>query len=401
MRRVSIVLLTALLAWAVMIPAAPPAHAQLFGDFFDRLFRPGPRFFPRQMLPPGEIDRPVQRVPSEPQVPKVEIQPKDTNARKVLVVGDFLATGLASGLDQAFAAVPQVTIIDKSNGASGLVRIDRFDWTKELPTVLNEVQPDFIVVMLGTNDRQQLGPKGDKQAVRSEGWLATYNERLASFSGTLKTYRKPVFWVGLPPMRSTSSSADMAAFNALYKTQVESIGGKFVDVWNGFADEEGKFVSRAPDVTGQVRTLRSSDGINFTRAGQNKLAFFVEREIRRSGGISGGEALATSSTSESRIEVGTNGRRWLVGPVISLSEPPPGASTTLDGAGKIAGPKKDSPQFKLVIEGANLPFVPGRVDDFRWPAEPAPGADKSAEGEKSPDETAAARATSTQPAVAQ
>jgi hypothetical protein len=349
------------------------------------------------MLPPGDMGRPVQRVPSEPQVPKVEIQEKDANARKVLVIGDFLAGGLAAGLDQQFASVPQVAIIDKSNGASGLVRLDRFDWTKELPAALNEVRPDFIVVMLGTNDRQQLGPKGEKLAVRSEGWITEYNQRLANLSATLRTYGKPVFWVGLPPMRSTAASGDMAAFNALYKTQVESIGGKFVDVWNGFANEEGKFVSRAPDVTGQVRTLRAGDGINFTRAGQNKLAFFVEREIRRSGGISGGEALATSATSESRIEVGTNGRRWLVGPVISLSEPPPGAATALAGSGKLAGPKKDSPQYKLVIEGATLPGVAGRVDDFRWPAgqgaEPAAESDKSAGAEKTnSDETASTTA---------
>jgi len=400
MRRLALVLVTALLAWTAMLPASPPAQAQLFGDFFDRLFRPGPRYFDSR--PPGDIGRPVQRVPSEPQVPKVEIQPKEANARKVVVIGDFLATGLAAGLEQQFASVPQVAVFDKSNGASGLVRLDRFDWTKELPNVLNEVRPDFIVMMLGTNDRQQLGPKGAKLAVRSEGWIAEYNQRLASLSATLKTYGKPVFWVGLPPMRSTLSSADMAAFNVLYKTQVEGIGGKFVDVWNGFANEEGKFVSRAPDVTGQVRTLRAGDGINFTRAGQNKLAFFVEREIRRSGGISGGEALATSATSESRIEVGTNGRRWLVGPVISLSEPPPGAPNALVGSGKAAGPKKDSPQYKLVIEGASLAPVAGRVDDFRWPAgQPAEAAaDKSVEAEKKiPDETAAASAQ--QPAAAQ
>jgi len=368
MRRILFLLTVALLAAGALPASTVPAEAQGLSGFFDRLFRPGPRFFPRDLLPPGEIQqRPARQVPAEPPVPKVEVLPKDPKARKVLVVGDFLASGLAAGLDQVFAETTEIAIVDKSQGASGLVRLDHYDWTKKLPDVLNEVQPDYVVVMIGTNDRQQIGPKGAKAAIRSEAWTAIYNERLANLASTLKLYGRPVFWVGLPPMRSAAASADMAAFNALYKSHAESIGGKFVDVWNGFANEEGKFVSRAPDVAGQVRTLRSGDGINFTRAGQNKLAFFVEREIRRLGGFGTGETLATSTTPGERIEVSPDGRRWLVGPVISLNEPPPGSPTELIGGTKPVLPAKDSPQYRLVVEGASLPVVPGRVDDYRWP----------------------------------
>jgi hypothetical protein len=372
MRRVLILLTIAVLKAAALPASTMPADAQGLSGFFDRLFRPGPRFFPRELLPPGQVGkRPVRQAPAEPPVPKVEVLPKDPKARKVVVIGDFLATGLAAGLDQVFAETPQIAIVDKSEGSSGLVRLDRYDWTKKLPEVLNEVQPDYVVVMIGTNDRQQMGPKGAKAPVRSEAWTAVYNERLANLAATLKLYGRPLFWVGLPPMRSGAASADMAAFNAIYKVHTESIGGKFVDVWNGFANEEGKYVSRAPDVAGQVRLLRSGDGINFTRAGQNKLAFFVEREIRRLGGIGTGEALATSTTPGERIEVSPDGRRWLVGPVISLNEPPPGSPTELIGGTKLTEPAKESPQYKLVVEGASLPAVTGRVDDYRWPGSEA------------------------------
>ena len=60
---------------------------------------------------------------------------------------------------------------------------------------------------------------------------------------------------------------------------VEEKGLSFVDTWNGFADEEGRFVATGPSVSGQVVQLRGSDGINFTRAGQRKLAFFLEQEL--------------------------------------------------------------------------------------------------------------------------
>jgi hypothetical protein len=388
MRRVLVLSMIALLSAAVLPALTVPASAQGLGSFFDRLFRPGPRFFPRDLRPPGQVGkRPVRQAPAEPPVPKVEVLPKDPKARKVVVIGDFLATGLAAGLDQVFAEAPEIAIVDKSQGSSGLVRLDHYDWTKKLPDVLNEVQPDYVVVMIGTNDRQQMGPKGAKAPVRSDAWAAVYNERLANLAATLKLFGRPVFWVGLPPMRSSASSADMAAFNAIYRVHAESIGGKFVDVWNGFANEEGKYVSRAPDVAGQVRLLRSSDGINFTRAGQNKLAFFVEREIRRLGGLGAGEALATSTTPGERIEVSPDGRRWLVGPVISLNEPPPGSPTELIGGTKPTEPAKESPQYKLVVEGASLPAVTGRVDDYRWPTS---GAGDQRSAAESGETTAAA-----------
>ena len=54
---------------------------------------------------------------------------------------------------------------------------------------------------------------------------------------------------------------------------------RFIDVWNGFADEDGQFVSVGPDIGGQPAQLRTGDGLNFTRAGQRKLAFFVQQEL--------------------------------------------------------------------------------------------------------------------------
>src|SRR5262249_58230189 len=55
----------------------------------------------------------------------------------------------------------------------------------------------------------------------------------------------------------------------------------YVDVWDGFVDDEGNFNLRGPDYNGQIRQLRSTDGIYFTKAGALKLGHYVEREIQR------------------------------------------------------------------------------------------------------------------------
>ena len=64
--------------------------------------------------------------------------------------------------------------------------------------------------------------------------------------------------------------------------QAEKAGIVYVDVWDGFVDDAGKFTPQGPDYQGQTRRLRTSDGVHFTKFGARKLALYVEREIERS-----------------------------------------------------------------------------------------------------------------------
>jgi len=57
----------------------------------------------------------------------------------------------------------------------------------------------------------------------------------------------------------------------------DKAGIVYVDVWDGFVDEDGRFAQSGPDFEGQTRRLRAGDGVHFTQAGARKLAHFVER----------------------------------------------------------------------------------------------------------------------------
>jgi uncharacterized protein len=285
-------------------------------------------------------------------------------------VGDFVAGGLAWGLDQTFAEEPKIAVVDKSNNASGLVRDDYYDWNGELPVILNKVKPDVVVVMIGANDRQPIRAGKNRLALHSDGWEKAYVGRITNMADTLKVFGRPFFWVSAPPMRSSSASRDMVYFNGLYKPAVTADGGHYIDIWNGFTNDKGNYTSSGPDVDGQLRSLRTSDGINFTRAGRLKLAFYVEREIRKQTGIGTGSVdLATSASQATQIEIGPDGVKRLVGPVISLSDPLPGASQSL--AGSAANPDATmvagTPQYDLIVKGEVPPTMPGRADDFAWP----------------------------------
>lgn len=339
----------------------------------------------RKNSPPARSSKPRQATT----VPEVEVDAKDPNARKILVVGDFVGDGIAWGLDQALAKEPRIAVIESTKGSSGLIRTDVYDWNKELLGILNAETPDVVVVALGVNDREELRVGEAREAVRSEPWKAAYEQRIDAMADTLKVYGRPFFWVSAPPLRGDEATSDIAYFNGLIEARVVKAGGYFVDVWNGFTNASGQYITTGPDIEGQVKALRTSDGVNFTSVGKQKLAYYVERDIRRHTGIGAGTVDLVASVSQtSTIEIGPDGKKRLVGPVISLSDPVPGSTPTLAGApapvvydpisGRVvdtpaaetsetAEPATETAQYRLVVRGEALPTMPGRVDDFAWP----------------------------------
>ena len=73
----------------------------------------------------------------------------------------------------------------------------------------------------------------------------------------------------------------MSYLDELYRARAEKAGITYVDVWDGFVDDQGRYAQQGPDFQGQTRRLRTDDGVNFTNYGAEKLAHYVEHELRR------------------------------------------------------------------------------------------------------------------------
>ena len=290
---------------------------------------------------------------------------KAPDARIVLVVGDFLGSGLAEGLAAAYAQSPSVTVLDRTNGSSGFVRDDHFDWPGEIGPMIDDSKPAAVVIMLGSNDRQQLRIGTTREEKRTEAWNKEYEARATLFAAAVADKKVPLLWVGMPAFKSASMNSDMLAFNDIYRRVAESASGEFVDVWDGFVDENGAFVSSGPDINGQPVKLRSNDGINFTKAGKRKLAFYLEKPLSKILGdvtapVAGLPAQAAPSLTLDPDAIAKIQRTVPV----SLTDP------ELDGGAELLGltaeprPKARTPAEKLAIEGLAPLASPGRADDF-------------------------------------
>jgi uncharacterized protein len=224
---------------------------------------------------------PVLAQQGTPPVQRSYINPFPNGDRyRVVVLGDSLGDGLWSGLYRAFENDATIEFIQKSRASTGFARTDTFDWNKELAELLKQDTYQIAVVMFGA-EGQPIRSGRDWLKVGSPGWEEIYGQRVEAFIKKLRAANIAVYWVGLPVMRSPGQSADAEAMNNLFREKAFINGAKFIDTWNGFIDEGGRYSPYGPDMTGQVKRLRADDGVHFTMRGYLKLAHFAEKELRR------------------------------------------------------------------------------------------------------------------------
>jgi len=327
----------------------------------------------------------------------------------IVIMGDAMSDWLAYGLEEAFADDPAIGIVRKHRSYSGLVRSKSrrdTDWAEAAREIIATEKPKIIVMMIGTNDHQPIrgtapasppaanpgakpqgSPRTANSAVpetdepapqravsasamgpfefRTDQWEAAYIKRIDATIAALKSGGVPVIWVGLPAQRASGATSDASYLDGLYRDRAEKAGIFYVDVWDGFVDEQGRYVARGPDVEGQIRRLRSADGVYFTEAGARKLAHYAEREI----GFILSRVNPTGPAARNQPALpGNASTRPLVGAVVSLTGPREERSNTLLGGAAAAKPDPADPLAMRVLHKGEALVAPiGRADDFSWP----------------------------------
>jgi len=398
----------------------PQQQAPRGGGFFSS--SPFQQFFPGG-APAQQQQRPVDYSHAPP--PEKRETPAERN---VLVLGDAMADWLGYGLEDAFAEQePDLGVIRRHKTMSGLIRYqpkgDPADWVAAARGILAGEKPDAIVVMLGLGDRMPIHetaeatkPGTDKKGeaktneaksnegktsegktadpddeadsdtpsiaapekaarsasgsyeFRDDRWVELYAKKVEDMIAVLKTKGVPVIWVGLPAVRGPKATSDMLFLDALYRDQAGKAGITYVDVWDGFVDEAGRFMPQGPDFEGQIRRLRSGDGVFFTKAGARKLAHYVEREIVR---VLANRSAPLALPNEPALpdlnaRPGGPAPRPLAGPVVPLVASSIATDELLGGPG-IRPTAVDALAARTLVKGEALAAPAGRADDYAWP----------------------------------
>jgi len=280
MRLVVAIMLSLCVTAPVMLPDAALAQRR---TLFDLLFgndEPQQQQQAPQQQQQQQRSQPRQQAPAQPRAQVTVSEPavdKNEDATRLMVFGDSLAVDLARALQRAYAEDPNMRVIGKGVGSSGFVRDDFYDWNASLEEEIAADSFDLAVIIIGINDRQ---PIGGAEPL-TESWKSAYQERLNRFLGKLRQANKPTVWVGLPPMRARSYSAAINEISSLHRLAAVSNGAEFIDIYERFTDENGNYTDRGPNLDGQTVSMRKSDGIHFSTAGSDKVAFYVQQALKR------------------------------------------------------------------------------------------------------------------------
>lgn len=389
-----------------------PAQAQFF-PFDDRLFGPPPR--QQKPRPPVQQDQTTAPAPKKAEVPP--------NIR-ILVLGDSMADWLALGLEEQLSETPEIGILRKHRAFSGLIRYEQksdSEWPKVARELIAAEKPQAVIVLLGLQDRleirektppkpqpqpqqatqpkpgasaqpgsqvqkpadtnddetptiaapepQRVRPVGPAE-FRSEKWEELYGAKVDEMIAAVRTANVPVLWVGVPAIRGAKSTADIQYLNDILRARVEKAGLIFVNTWDGFVDERGNFMQRGPDETGQIRVLRSQDGVHFTRFGARKLAHYVERDLKRVLREPIPAALSNVSIDPQPAQPAKPSgptARPLAGPVILLGTPLQEPTELAGAAPAKAAPALDAVANRMLVKGEPQRSEAGRADDPSWP----------------------------------
>ncbi len=200
---------------------------------------------------------------------------------RVVVVGDSLGDGIWMGLYDAFRRDLKVKIIRHSQVSTGFVSKDFFDWNREIVEIVKEKKPDALVMLFGTNDIRPMRTAEGYHAFFSSSWVRHYRERLSKFLQYISKQNIPSYWIGLPNMRKKKMSESAAKLNKIMRSEAYKVGVTFIETWKDFSDKNGRYYSYGPDLNGKIRRLRANDGVHFTRIGYRKLAYGVEKALRK------------------------------------------------------------------------------------------------------------------------
>ena len=280
--------------------------------------------------------------------------------RTVLVVGDFYGGGVAFGLERGLDDASAIEVDKRTVASSGLVREDVVNWPERLAEIVAKEKPDYIVLQIGSNDRQLMRTANGDFKPREPAWDAEYKRRIDEMAKALKATGVPFLWVGVPPVRFKSMNRDFLVFNEWYAAAAKEAGGRFVDVWDGFSDENGNYTRSGPDVSGRIVVLRGKDGINMTNRGKSKLGWYVTGILEKA--LAGPKVFTALPT----IDLGSpeiakqvyNPERTGRTLVVKLGEADASNATGLAGAGEL------EPARPVTVK--EVPA--GRADDFSWPA---------------------------------
>ena len=182
---------------------------------------------------------------------------------RLWIAGDSLAGSIGPSLGELTAKTGVVQPQYDSRVSSGLLNPGFFDWPKQAGQELQDLNPEVVVFLMGTNDAN----------VWSASRAKDYRLRTELMMHLLVgDDQREVFWVGPPVAKDRDLEAGVLAVAKIQQETAQTIPGvTYVDAHRLFADKRGKYQYEFAGLDGIVNVMRANDGVHFSVDGADYL----------------------------------------------------------------------------------------------------------------------------------
>ena len=238
-----------------------------------------PPAVPSAVTPPAVPAVAPEPEPVQPQSPARVGREKPL----VLLVGDsMMMEGFGPVLQRTLRKRPDMDVVREGKYSTGLSRQDYFDWPEHLAELVEQYDPDIIVICMGANDAQDIIDEDRKRHhADSESWKALYRSRSERLLAIATAKGAKVVWAGLPIMGKEPYATRIRRLSDLQKQACQTYRAVFVDTVKTLADGQGNYTTFAEGGKGQHVRLRYKDMVHVTEDGGAMLAAVVEPAVEK------------------------------------------------------------------------------------------------------------------------
>lgn len=206
---------------------------------------------------------------------------------RILVAGDSLVGYLPLVLGEAVAGRP-VEVIDAWKGSSGLARPDFHDWPATLASLMEEHDPDVVLIGFGGNDTQSLTiADGSEPPIPRDDarWQPEYSRRVGEALDAIEADGRTLWWIGLPLSDRDNLEELRPAMTEAFEEQIaERPWAHYVDTLEVLAPD-GVYRTQLPGPDGQEVRVRADDGIHLSPAGMRMILDLFLPDIEQERGL--------------------------------------------------------------------------------------------------------------------
>lgn len=180
----------------------------------------------------------------------------------VLMIGDSVMGDVDFSMQRMIQKqFPSWKVIDGHKVSSGLTNQTYYDWPATAKKLIENYKPDYVFVLLGTNDAQGMMSNGKALPFSKEAWFNEYSNRVNKIKNIIETNHASWYWIGLPVTKDKGFNSRLQVIRDIHFEQTKE---HYISVEHIF----GKNDHSEPI----NMKLRANDGIHLNSLGADLLA---------------------------------------------------------------------------------------------------------------------------------